>query len=136
VVWSSPALRPQQRSHRASRIPLDADTKRQADRRWNDLGALKRFLLDDLLRERNAFAESVDEKRQQELQATGTGPLKVPKINVTRNLSKCYARHARLRAPIQRRTDEALRRKRRCAARSAMRDVRFPRRGSSRAGSR
>ena len=44
---------------------------------WNDVGALKRFLLDDLLRERNAFAESAMndvENRRQEMQATGTGP--------------------------------------------------------------
>jgi len=37
---------------------------------WNDLGALKRFLLDDLLRERNAFAELVMqdvEQRREEL---------------------------------------------------------------------
>ena len=26
---------------------------------WNDLGALKRWLMDDLTRERNAFAKSV-----------------------------------------------------------------------------
>jgi hypothetical protein len=37
---------------------------------WNDLGALKRLLLDDLLRERNAFAESVMkdvEQRREEM---------------------------------------------------------------------
>jgi hypothetical protein len=39
---------------------------------WNDLGALKRFLLDDLLRERNAFAASVMrdvEQRSDEIKA-------------------------------------------------------------------
>jgi hypothetical protein len=39
---------------------------------WNDLGALKRFLLDDLLRERNAFADSVmkDVEQRRDLGAT------------------------------------------------------------------
>jgi len=46
-------------------------------RAWNDLGALKRVLLDDLIRERNAFAETVMkdvENRREEMKATGTGP--------------------------------------------------------------
>ena len=41
------------------------------------MGALKRMLLDDIVRERNAFAENMMKDvghRRQELQATGTGP--------------------------------------------------------------
>ena len=39
------------------------------------IGALKRFLLDDIIRERNAFAEAVMkavEQRREEMKATGT----------------------------------------------------------------
>jgi hypothetical protein len=42
---------------------------------WRDLGALKRVLIDDVIRERNAFAESVMkdvEQRREGLKATGT----------------------------------------------------------------
>jgi hypothetical protein len=41
------------------------------------MGALKRFLLDDIIRERNVFAETVMKDvnaRREELKATGTGP--------------------------------------------------------------
>jgi hypothetical protein len=42
---------------------------------WRDAGALKRILIDDIIRERNAFAETVMkdvEQRREELKATGT----------------------------------------------------------------
>jgi hypothetical protein len=43
---------------KATRQP-DLIANAKLTRAWNDLGALKRFLLDDLLRERNAFATAL-----------------------------------------------------------------------------
>lgn len=62
----------EQRSKTTRNLRLLADAKRA-----RDVGAVKRLLIDDLIRERNAFAETVMkdvEARREELKTTGTGP--------------------------------------------------------------
>jgi hypothetical protein len=59
--------RAQQKEHRL--VVLNA----QAKGAWDSVGALKRFLIDDLTVERNAYAESVVKEMKQQRRAAGAG---------------------------------------------------------------